>query len=89
MVKATTPVDAKQTRQLQIVIRNDTEADRPGEDIVAFDMRTWVEDKAVLERCYPDFHTDVTANVHLRVDRGSIEYRRLLADIASGAFPAA
>jgi phenylpropionate dioxygenase-like ring-hydroxylating dioxygenase large terminal subunit len=89
MVKATTPVDAKETRQLQFIVRNDTEADRAEADIVAFDMRTWVEDKAVLERCYPDFHTDVTANVHLRVDRGSIEYRRMLGEIASGAFPAA
>jgi phenylpropionate dioxygenase-like ring-hydroxylating dioxygenase large terminal subunit len=89
MLKATTPVDAKETRQLQIIVRNDTEADRPAEDIVAFDMRTWVEDKAVLERCYPDFHLDVTANVHLRVDRPSIEYRRFLADVADGSFRAA
>jgi hypothetical protein len=88
-VKATTPVDAKETRQLQFIVRNDTEEDRPAADIVAFDGRTWVEDKAVLERCYPDFHLDVTANVHLRVDRPSIEYRRLLADIAGGTFPAA
>jgi phenylpropionate dioxygenase-like ring-hydroxylating dioxygenase large terminal subunit len=87
MVKATTPVDARLTRQLQLIVRNDTEADRAADDIVAFDQRTWVEDKAVLERCYPDFHVDVTANVHLRVDRASIEYRRLLADIVTGTFP--
>lgn len=88
MVKATTPVDDAETRQLQLVVRNDSEADRPGADIVAFDERTWVEDKAVLERCHRDFHLDLTGNVHLKVDKGSIEYRRLLADIATGAFPA-
>ena len=80
--------DDRATRQLQLVVRNDTEADRPAADIIAFDQRTWVEDKAILEVCYPDFHLDVTANVHLKVDRGSIEYRRLLSDIATGAFPA-
>ncbi len=88
MVKATTPEDDRATRQLQLVVRNDTEADRPAADIIAFDQRTWVEDKAILEVCYPDFHLDVTANVHLKVDRGSIEYRRLLSDIATGTFPA-
>jgi phenylpropionate dioxygenase-like ring-hydroxylating dioxygenase large terminal subunit len=82
MVKATTPVDDGATRQLQLIVRNDTEADRPAADIVAFDQRTWVEDKAVLERCWNDFHLDVTANVHLKVDKGSIEYRRLIADLA-------
>lgn len=87
MLKATTPVDDGSTRQLQLIVRNDTEADRDAASIIAFDQRTWVEDKAVLERCWSDFHLDVTANVHLKVDKGSIEYRRLLADIASGAFP--
>lgn len=89
MVKACTPVDDVTTRQLQIVIRNDGEAQRPAADIVAFDSQVWAEDKTVLETTWPDFRTDVTDNVHLKIDRASIEFRRLLADIATGAFPEA
>jgi phenylpropionate dioxygenase-like ring-hydroxylating dioxygenase large terminal subunit len=42
MLKACTPIDDTTTRQLQVVLRNDTEADRPAADIVAFDALVWV-----------------------------------------------
>jgi phenylpropionate dioxygenase-like ring-hydroxylating dioxygenase large terminal subunit len=81
MLKACTPVDDATTRQLQTVVRNDRHEDRPPADIVAFDELVWVEDKAVLEHAHHDFFLDVTANVHLKIDRPSIEYRRYLADV--------
>jgi hypothetical protein len=81
MLKACTPVDDATTRQLQTVVRNDRDEDRPPADIVAFDELVWVEDKAVLEHAHHDFFLDVTANVHLKIDRPSIEYRRYLADV--------
>ena len=89
MLKACTPETDTTARQLQVVLRNDTEADRPAADIVAFDAQVWAEDKAVLEPAHHDHSLDLTAQVHIRVDRPTIEYRRLLAEIvAGGAAPA-
>jgi phenylpropionate dioxygenase-like ring-hydroxylating dioxygenase large terminal subunit len=84
MVKACTPVDDGVTRLLQFVVRNDTDADRPPADIVAFDSQVAVEDKAVLERISPDFPLDLTRNVHVRFDRASLELRRLWSDLVAG-----
>jgi phenylpropionate dioxygenase-like ring-hydroxylating dioxygenase large terminal subunit len=81
MVKACTPVDDASTRQLQFVVRSDREEQRPAADIVAFDAQVWDEDRAVLETAHHDFFLDLTANVHLRVDRPSIEYRRMLREL--------
>jgi phenylpropionate dioxygenase-like ring-hydroxylating dioxygenase large terminal subunit len=88
MVKACTPATATTTHQLQMVLRNDTEADRPGADIIAFDAQVWEEDKAVLEHCWTDYRIELTDNVHLKTDRPSIEYRRWLAQLVGGTWPA-
>lgn len=85
MVKACTPATATTTHQLQMVLRNDTEEQRPGADIVAFDAQVWEEDKAVLESCWTDFRIDLTDNVHLKTDKASIEYRRWLARLVEGS----
>ncbi len=84
MIKSCTPVDDEHTRQLQVVLRNDTEYERPAADIVAFDAQVWEEDKAVLEHCVAGFQLELAANVHLKTDRPSIEYRRLLARVVAG-----
>lgn len=88
MVKACTPATATTTHQLQLVVRNDGEADRPAADIVAFDAQVWEEDKEVLEHCWTDFRLDLVDNVHLKTDRASIEYRRWVADVVEGRWPA-
>lgn len=88
MVKACTPSTATTTHQLQMVVRSDSEEERPGEDIIAFDAQVWEEDRAVLEHCWTDFRLDLVDNVHLKTDRPSIEYRRWVNDIATGAWPA-
>jgi phenylpropionate dioxygenase-like ring-hydroxylating dioxygenase large terminal subunit len=87
MIKSCAPVDDCHTRQLQIVLRNDTEGDRPAADIIAFDANVWEEDKAVLEHCAAGFRLDLRANVHTRTDRPSVEYRRMLARMVA-AVPA-
>jgi hypothetical protein len=88
MVKACTPATATTTHQLQMVVRSDSEEERPAADIIAFDAQVWEEDKAVLEHCWTDYRLDLVDNVHLKTDRPSIEYRRWLSDII-GAAPAA
>jgi phenylpropionate dioxygenase-like ring-hydroxylating dioxygenase large terminal subunit len=85
MIKACTPVDDFETCQLQTVVRNDSEAERPAADVIAFDDLVWFEDKAVLEHAHHDFFLDLTANVHLKIDKPSIEYRRYLADVLETA----
>ncbi|MET0910521.1 MAG: aromatic ring-hydroxylating dioxygenase subunit alpha [Ilumatobacteraceae bacterium] len=84
MVKACTPATSETTHQLQMVFRNDTEAQRPGADIIAFDAKVWAEDKDVLDHCWTDFRIDLTDNVHLKTDRASIEYRRWLGRLTTG-----
>ncbi len=79
MLKCCTPMDDTTTRQLQVVLRNDTEADRPAAEIVAFDRRVGEEDRVVLESIVAGYHLDLTANVHLRSDRASVELRRRYA----------
>jgi phenylpropionate dioxygenase-like ring-hydroxylating dioxygenase large terminal subunit len=84
MLKACTPVGDTTTRQLQVVLRNDAEADRPAADIVAFDAQVWAEDRAVLESAHHDYPLTLGAQVHLRIDRATIEYRRMLGEIVGG-----
>ena len=82
MIKACTPVDDRTTTQFQTVLRNDSEGDRPAGDIIAFDAQVWDEDRAVLEPAADNgYPLDLTEQVHLRFDRPTIEYRRLLADL--------
>jgi len=83
MIKSCTPVDDDHTRQLQVVLRNDTDVDRPAADIIAFDAQVWAEDKEVLEHCVGGFRVEPAANVHVRTDRASIEYRRLLTELVA------
>ncbi len=87
IVKACTPVDDHTTHQLQVVLRTDTEDEVSAAAITDFDGRVWDEDRRVLETTWPDFQLDVEANVHLKIDRTSIEYRRLLAEVVDGRFP--
>jgi len=88
MVKACTPATSTSTHQLQMVVRSDTEADRPGADIIAFDAQVWEEDKAVLENCWTDYRLDLVDNVHLKTDKASIEYRRWVREVVDGQWPA-
>ena len=89
MIKACTPVDDDHTRQLQVVLRNDTDDDRSAADILAFDAQVWQEDKVVLEHCAAGFQLDLTANVHLRTDRArpsntGVSSSRLVSPLSSG-----
>jgi phenylpropionate dioxygenase-like ring-hydroxylating dioxygenase large terminal subunit len=87
MLKAATPMDDERTLQLQTVLRTDSEAERPAADIIGFDDQVWDEDKVVLEPAHHHFSLDLTDNVHLKIDRGSLEYRRFLVELLDGGVP--
>jgi phenylpropionate dioxygenase-like ring-hydroxylating dioxygenase large terminal subunit len=83
MFKGCCPVDDGTTRLIQFVVRNDTERDAPAASILEFDNRVEAEDQALLATVPTDYPLDLTANVHLKVDRTSIELRRLYAEIVA------
>ena len=84
LYKTATPIDDQHTLFCQFVARNDApDADKQA-GIIAVDRQVQNEDRALLEDIDPDFPTDVTAEVHVKADRMTIEYRRILAELAAG-----
>ncbi len=81
---AATPVDDDRLRLVQFCARNDSEADVPAADIVAFDRKIIDEDRWILERCSGEYELDLTANSHVKHDRPTIEIRRIIGEIAAG-----
>ena len=52
------------------------------EQIAAVDRVVQSEDRRLLEAVNPDFPLDVTSELHTRSDRMTLEYRRVLGDLA-------
>jgi vanillate O-demethylase monooxygenase subunit len=84
ILNAASPVSARFTRLFAVVAR-DFDHDKPVSDIVAFQHRVYGEDRAIVEGQHPEeLPVDLHDEVHLRADRTSVEYRRLLARIGLG-----
>jgi hypothetical protein len=90
LLKTATPIDDRHTLFFQFVARNDHPDAAKQEGIAAVDRAVQAEDRALLEGINPDFPVDITAEVHTRSDRMTIEYRRILGMLAaeSGMVPA-
>jgi phenylpropionate dioxygenase-like ring-hydroxylating dioxygenase large terminal subunit len=86
MFKGCCPIDDDHTRLVQFVVRNDTEADVPAADILAFDHRVEAEDQALLSTVPANYPLDLADNVHIKIDRSSIEMRRLYAELVAGTW---
>ncbi len=84
MVKAITPVDDEHCTLAQIVLRTDTEADRPAADILSFDVAVENEDRELLESLPVPFPLAPHLNAHARADRNSLAIRRLWTDLVTG-----
>lgn len=84
MVKAITPVDDEHCSLAQIVLRTDTESDRPAADILAFDVEVENEDRELLESIRAPFPLAPHLNAHARADRNSLAIRRLWTDLVTG-----
>lgn len=87
LVTCATPVDDGHLQLLQWAVRNDGESDVPAADIVAFDRAVVDEDKELLEGVWAPYDPDLGANVHVRVDRPTVELRRLYREIEAGTWP--
>jgi len=85
LFKTATPIDDDTTLFCQFIARNDKPTPDRWEAIAAVDRLVQSEDKRLLEEIRSDFPLDVTTEVHVKSDRMTIEYRRVLADLAAGA----
>lgn len=83
LYKTCTPVDDRTTLFCQFIARNDRPGPERWEAIAAVDRAVQAEDRALLEGVVPDFPLEVTTEVHTRADRMTLEYRRVLADLAA------
>jgi hypothetical protein len=68
MVKAITPVDDTHCSLAQLVLRTDTETNRPAADILAFDVAVENEDRDMLESLPATFPLAPHLNAHARAD---------------------
>jgi phenylpropionate dioxygenase-like ring-hydroxylating dioxygenase large terminal subunit len=82
LFKTVTPVDDHRSLFCQFIARNDQPSANQLEAIRELDRRVQSEDKAVLEDLAADYPLDITAQVHTKADRMTIEYRRVLSELA-------
>jgi phenylpropionate dioxygenase-like ring-hydroxylating dioxygenase large terminal subunit len=83
LYKTAAPVDDRTTLFCQFVARNDAPDAEKQAGIIAVDRQVQNEDRRLLEHINPDFPIETTTELHTRADRMTIEYRRVLADLAA------
>lgn len=83
LYKTATPIDDHRTLFCQFVARNDDPDAERREGIIAIDRLVQNEDRALLERVNPEFPLEITTEVHTKSDRMTVEYRRILAELAA------
>lgn len=83
IVTHATPIDDDHCRIVQWAYRNDTEADTPAAQVIAFDRQVTLEDKLVLESTDPDVPLAVAEGeeLHMASDRPGLLMRRMLSEL--------
>ncbi len=79
IVNCQTPISDNQTQTVQFCLRNDTEADTPAADVIAFDRKVTLEDKRILESTSFDVPLEISKEEHMATDKPGILMRRRLA----------
>jgi phenylpropionate dioxygenase-like ring-hydroxylating dioxygenase large terminal subunit len=82
LFKTATPVDDDTTLFCQFIARNDNPPPERWEAIADVDRSVQAEDRALLAGVPSQFPLDTTTEVHVAADRMTVEYRRVLADLA-------
>jgi phenylpropionate dioxygenase-like ring-hydroxylating dioxygenase large terminal subunit len=83
LFKTCTPVDDTHTLFCQFIARNDSPDAAKQAGIVEVDRQVQKEDRALLEGVRPEFPLDLHTEMHTRSDRMTVEYRKILADLAA------
>jgi hypothetical protein len=81
IINCATPIEGGRIQLVQLLYRNDTEADCPAQKLIEWDQTIITEDREVLESTSPDAILDVSRKIeqHRPSDRlGMIMRRRLL-----------
>jgi ferredoxin-NADP reductase/phenylpropionate dioxygenase-like ring-hydroxylating dioxygenase large terminal subunit len=83
IINSATPIDDNTIQLMQLLYRNDTEADCPTEKLIAWDLKITLEDKDVLESTDPDATIDISQKIesHMPSDRPGIVMRKRLLDL--------
>lgn len=82
LMKTATPIDDTHTLFCQFIARNDAPDAEKAESIVALDRLIQAEDRNLLEHIRPEFPLEITTEMHTRSDRMTVEYRKILAELA-------
>lgn len=81
ILNAASPVSARMTKMFCPICR-DFDRNAPLQDTLDFNHQVFAEDKAIVESQYPeDLPLDLADEVHIRADKSSITYRKLLAGL--------
>ncbi|HXO02168.1 MAG TPA: hypothetical protein VN900_08915, partial [Stellaceae bacterium] len=81
IINCATPVDDGEMQLMQLLYRNDSEADCPAQKLIEWDAAVIAEDRAILEATDPDAALDISQHTEAQMpsDRpGQIMRRRLL-----------
>ena len=83
LYKTATPIDDETTLFCQFVARNDAPDEHKMGGIIGTDRLVQSEDKVLLERIRPEFPLEAATEIHTAADKMTIQYRRILADLAA------
>jgi phenylpropionate dioxygenase-like ring-hydroxylating dioxygenase large terminal subunit len=83
LFKTCTPVDDTHTLFCQFVARNDAPDETKQAGIIAVDRQVQKEDRELLEGVRPEFPLSLQTEMHVRSDQMTVEYRRILAELAA------
>jgi phenylpropionate dioxygenase-like ring-hydroxylating dioxygenase large terminal subunit len=83
IITAATPVADNACQVVQFCFRNDSEAEAPAANIIAFDRKVTAEDKEVLEATDFDVPMDMNSGIekHMPSDQPGLLMRRMLLDL--------
>ncbi|PSN18054.1 Rieske (2Fe-2S) protein, partial [filamentous cyanobacterium CCP5] len=79
VVNTMTPISDRTSQMVQFCVRNDTEADTPARDAIAFDRAVTLEDKRILESTDYDVPLTPSREEHMFTDRPGIMIRQKIA----------
>lgn len=84
VLNAASPISARKTRLFVPICRN-FDKDAPLQDTLDFNHQVFAEDQEMVENQYPeDLPIDLQEEVHIRADKSSITYRKMLGALGLG-----
>ena len=79
IVNTMTPIADDTSQMVQFCVRNDTEADTPSHEVIAFDRQVTLEDKRILESTDYDVPLVMGREQHMFTDKPGILVRKKIA----------